>query len=127
MMPESTRVPNIKLVLVDDHAMFRESLATLLQTEPGFQVVGHFCSSSEVREILVPSGTDIVILDVDLGTERAIDFINVSQRWGYRGQDLILTGGASAAEAVQLVRAGVSGILHKHNAGDVLFRAIRQI
>jgi len=126
-MPNSARSSAIRLLLIDDHTMFRESLATLLQPEPGFEVAGHFRSSVEAREMLTGNLADIVLLDVELGNERAIDFIEASKRWGYRGQFLILTGGVSPSDAIQLIRVGVSGILHKHNASDVLFRGIRQI
>ena len=69
----------------------------------------------------------MVLLDVDLGTERALDFVIEAKQSGYQGQILVVTAGVSGQEAVQLVQAGVAGILHKHNSIEVLRDIIRQV
>ena len=117
----------INLLLVDDHAMFREGLARVLEREPGFAVVGQAGSSAEALRLLDTCRADIVLLDVDLGPERAVDFLTVARRAGFQGQVLVVTAGASDHEAVQLVQSGVAGILHKHHSTEILFQTIRQI
>ena len=69
----------------------------------------------------------MVLLDVDLGNARAIDFLSRARGLGFRGRVLIVTAGMSDQEAVQLIQAGVGGILHKHHSTDVLCGAIRQV
>ncbi len=126
-MPEST----VRLLLVDDHAMFRESLARMLEKEPGFEVVGQASSAADALEIVKaaapPAMPNMVLLDVDLGNSRAVDFLMRSRALGYRGRVLIVTAGMSDQEAVQLIQAGAGGILHKHHSTDVLCGAIRQV
>ncbi|MBZ5606774.1 MAG: response regulator transcription factor [Acidobacteriia bacterium] len=117
----------INLFLVDDHAMFREGLAQVLAKEPGFQVVGQSASSKEALGLLGRSGATIVLLDVDLGAERALDFVLEAKKKGFEGQILIVTAGVSGPEAVQLVQAGVAGILHKQHSTRELSNAIRQV
>jgi two-component system nitrate/nitrite response regulator NarL len=117
----------INLLLLDDHVMFREGLARALEKEPGFAVTGQAGSTAEALKLIKAGGTSMVLLDVDLGPERAIDFVIAARRSGFQGQFLIVTAGASAPEAIQLVQAGVSGILHKHNSTEVLVQTIRQI
>src|SRR5580704_17954323 len=117
----------INLFLVDDHVMFREGLARALEKEPGFNVVGQAGSSAEAVKLLDSSGANMVLLDVDLGPERAFDFMTVARRAGFQGQVLVVTAGASEHEAIQLVQAGISGILHKHNSTEILFQTIRQV
>jgi len=68
----------------------------------------------------------MILLDVDLGAERALDFIGAVRKQGFDGQILVVTGGVSNQEAVQLVQAGVAGIVHKHQSIDVLSAAVRQ-
>ena len=116
----------INLLLVDDHVMFREGLARVLEKESGFKVVGQAGSSAEAIRMLASSGANMVLLDVDLGPERAIDFMTAARRAGYQGHVLVVTAGASDHEAVQLVQSGISGILHKHNSTEILFQTIRQ-
>jgi two-component system nitrate/nitrite response regulator NarL len=69
----------------------------------------------------------MVLLDVDLGPERALDFILEAKRRGFSGQFLVVTAGVSGPEAVQLVQAGVAGILHKHHSTDALLQTIRRV
>jgi two-component system nitrate/nitrite response regulator NarL len=116
----------IRLVLVDDHALFREGLAGLLERESDLKVVGKCASAVEGLKLLQEQHPSIVLLDFDLGSERALDFINGARKQGFGGQILVLTAGVSDPEAVQLIQAGVAGILHKHNTPEALCEAIRQ-
>jgi two-component system nitrate/nitrite response regulator NarL len=118
---------DVRLILVDDHAMFREGLARMLEKDGGFGVVGQFASGAEALARLGPSGANLVLLDVDLGPERAVDFVLAARRGGYAGQILIVTAGVSDQEAVNLIQAGVAGIFHKHNTTEALCNAIRQV
>ena len=117
----------IDLLLVDDHVMFREGLARMFEKEPGFRVVGQAGSAAEAVPLLGSSGANIVLLDVDLGSDRALDFMEAARKAGYEGHVLVVTAGASDQEAVQLIQAGVSGILHKQNSTEILLDTIRQV
>lgn len=120
-------IEEIRLLLIDDHAMFRDGLARMLDREPGFTVVGQAGSATEGLAVLNSSQSNIVLLDVDLGAERALDFVKAARAAGFEGQILIVTAGMSDPEAVQLVQAGISGILHKHHSTDELCDTIRRI
>jgi two-component system nitrate/nitrite response regulator NarL len=117
----------IGLFLLDDHAMFREGLARVLEKEPDLKVVGQCASTAQALTLLPVSGASVVLLDVDLGPERALDFVIHAKRKGFAGQILVLTAGVSGPEAVQLVQAGVAGILHKHHSTSILCKTIRQV
>jgi two-component system nitrate/nitrite response regulator NarL len=117
----------IRILLIDDHAMFRDGLARVLDKEADFTVTEQVGSATEGLAILEASHANLVLLDVDLGAERALDFVRGARSGGFEGQILIVTAGMSDQEAVQLVQAGVSGIVHKHNSTDVLCGAIRKI
>lgn len=117
----------IRVLLVDDHAMFREGIARMLEREPGIEVVGQAASAADALELAVSSDANLVLLDVDLGTDRAMDFIAHSRNRGYTGRVLVVTAGISDREAVQLIQAGVGGILHKNHSTGELCGAIRQV
>ena len=124
---ETTGVTPINLLLVDDHAMFRQGLARVLEKEPEFNVVGQFATSSEALAALSESRATMVLLDVDLGRERGLYFVHEAKRRKFAGQILVVTAGISAQEAVQLVQSGVAGILHKHHSTEILCHAIRDV
>src|SRR3984893_19131357 len=113
----------IKVLLVDDHAMFREGLARMLATEQDLEVVGEVSSVKEALSVL-NTQTDVVLLDVDLGPERALAFVQRAKSAAFEGRILIVTAGISGRAAVQLVQAGVAGILHKNHSTKVLCGAI---
>jgi len=124
---EKTTAQTINVLLVDDHAMFREGLARTLEREADLKVVGQCSSAAEALAILSASGANMILLDVDLGPERALDFVMEAKKKGFAGQILVVTAGVSGQEAVQLIQAGVAGILHKQHSTDVLGKTIRRV
>jgi two-component system, NarL family, nitrate/nitrite response regulator NarL len=117
----------IRIMLVDDHVMFREGLARMLDKETDFAIAGQASSATGGLALLDPADANVVLLDVDLGTERALDFVKAARTGGFEGKILVVTAGMSDQEAVQLVQAGISGILHKHHSTDVLCDTIRRV
>lgn len=123
----SAALGNLGLFLIDDHVMFREGLAQLLAREPGFQIAGQSSSAVAALSLLPSTATDVILLDVDLGPERALDFVLEAKRLGLSCRILILTAGVSGQVAIQLVQAGIAGIVHKHNSTEMLCNTIRQV
>ncbi len=124
---DNTAAQTINLLLLDDHEMFRQGLARVLEKEPGLKVVAQCSSSAQALSVLKKSGATMVLLDVDLGPERALDFVTNAKKNGFDGQILVVTAGISGPQAVQLVQAGVAGILHKQHSTEKLCDAIRQV
>ena len=124
---DNTAAQTINLLLLDDHEMFRQGLARVLEKEPGLKVVAQCSTSAQALEVLKKSGANMVLLDVDLGPERALDFVTRAKKNGFEGQILVVTAGISGQQAVQLVQAGVAGILHKQRSTEALCDAIRQV
>ena len=106
--------------------MFREGLARTLEREPDFRVVAQCGSSAEALAVL-NRNVDIVLLDVDLGNERALGFVEEARKDYFEGQILVVTAGISGQEAVRLLQAGATGILHKRHSGQTLCEAIRKL
>jgi two-component system nitrate/nitrite response regulator NarL len=115
----------IHLLLVDDHTLFRESLARLLQSEPDFEVVAHCSSLAEAIHILKQGDTDIVLLDLDLGTEKGADLLDGIREIRFEGKILLVTAGVNEREMPSLIRKGVSGVFMKHNPPALLVQGIR--
>lgn len=119
--------PRVRIVLVDDHALFREGLTRLLGAEPDLDIVGHCATVEEALEILSAGPVDLVLLDVDLGAQRGSEFMTRARRAGFAGRVLVVTAGLTDAEAARFLREGASGIFLKHDSPAVLVRSIRQV
>lgn len=117
----------IRLLLIDDHVLFRESLARLFASEPDFLVVGQCARTAEVLEILAQSRVDVMLLDFNLGPERGTGLIPEARRAGFSGKILMVTAAMDDAEALSALQAGASGIFLKHNSPGTLTKAIRLV
>lgn len=125
-MPEAVE-QTIEILLVDDHALFRESVARLLSAEPGFKVVAHCGSIETALQTVRQRHVDVVLLDFDLGEREGTQFLRLAKQQGFGGKILIVTAGVVDSEAAELIRNGVSGIFMKHNSAALLAQGIRDV
>lgn len=116
----------IKLLLVDDHTLFREGLARLLEAEDGLRLAGHFASPAEALAADL-SSVDVVLLDFDLGETGGLRFLRESRDRGFAGRILMVTAGMSDADALRALQDGASGIFLKHNPPTSLVAAIHRV
>jgi two-component system, NarL family, nitrate/nitrite response regulator NarL len=117
---------NIRLLLVDDHALFRASLARLLQAESGFEVVADCSSCAEALRIIKSREIDVVLLDLDLGEERGESFLESLRAESFKGKVLLVTAGVSQRDVPGLIRKGISGVFMKHGYPAELTQGIRE-
>ena len=114
----------IRLVLLDDQALFRASLARLLASEPGIDLVGECGNSAEALEMLSASPVDIVLLDFDHATVDGGGFMSAARRNGYQGRFLIVAAAADARSSAIAIQLGASGVFLKSEPPDRLLQAI---
>ena len=117
----------IRILLVDDHSLFRESLSRLLQTEPDFRIVGTCASISETLAIAARELPDIILLDYDLGEEQGTGALEEIRKSGFQGRILMVTAGMSDAATVRVLEKGSEGIFLKHSSPAQLVEAIRKL
>jgi len=117
----------IRLLLVDDHTLFREGLARLLEAESGLRMVGHYSSTDEALASSELGAAQVILLDFDLGETRGLEFIREARERGFAGKILMVTAGMSSADALQTLKDGASGIFLKHNPPANLITAIHRV
>jgi DNA-binding NarL/FixJ family response regulator len=126
-MEAQTGSGRIRLLLLDDHILFRESLSRLLASEPDFEMTGHCGTSDEALAILRREPVDIVLLDFDLGDDHGSRFIAAARLIGFSGKILMVTAGMNATESSIALQMGASGIFLKHHSPATLAKAIRLV
>lgn len=117
----------IRILLIDDHTLFRESLVRLLQTEPGFQMVAHCATVTEGHQALTASTVDLILLDYDLGDELGSDLFTRLSIRGSSTRVIMVTAGMGATAILNAANAGVAGIVLKHSDPRYLIEAIRRV
>lgn len=116
----------IRVLLIDDHALFRESVAGVLAADPGL-AVEHCGNIQEALAKLAEHSFDLVLLDQDLGGERASQFLPVARQGGFEGRVLVVTAWVSETEARRLLHQGVAGIFFKQAPLADLIESIRAV
>jgi DNA-binding NarL/FixJ family response regulator len=115
----------IRILLVDDHSLFRESLGRLLEAEPDFQIVATCATAAEALDVL--DRVDVVLLDYDLGDEQGSSFLEEAKRRRFPGRILMVTAGMSDAGTLRSFESGASGIFLKHSPPAQLVEAIHKV
>lgn len=116
-----------RILLLDDHALFRESIARLLNSEPGFEVAAHCGTIEEALAILRNRPVDIVLLDFDLDDRDGREFLRLAKGHGFGGKVLVVTAGVDRVATSQLIRSGISGIFQKSDSAGLLAQGIREV
>ncbi|MEM6793043.1 MAG: response regulator transcription factor [Acidobacteriota bacterium] len=116
----------IKVLIADDHLLFRQGLRNLLELE-GLKVVGEASSGPETLEQARETSPDIVLLDVAMPGRGALETMQSLKDHDGRVKILMLTGHPEDHYAIRCLKAGADGYLTKDNASDQLVAAIRRV
>jgi|GEM_PF-168136 len=116
-----------RILLIDDHSLFREAIARLLGREPDFEIVGESATVDEGVAVLRNTQVDVVLLDINLGLQQGGAFLPLAREAGFQGKILVVTAGVSKLEAGRLVERGCAGIILKQERPEVLIERIRAI
>ncbi len=116
----------IRIVLLDDHLLFREGLSRLLAEEPDFDIIAQCATVAEgLQAIRCHPAPDLILLDFDLGELNAFEFLERAPSLGFSGKVVMVTAGMSPSDTVRALRAGAFGFFLKHAAPTDLVRSIR--
>jgi two-component system, NarL family, nitrate/nitrite response regulator NarL len=120
-------MPEIRILLVDDHSLFRESLGRLLESDPSVCVVGQCATVQEAADLLSQHPADVVLLDYDLGEESGFALFPELRRLKSEAKVLMVTAGLSDEATLRVMEAGAAGVFLKHSHPDRLVTALRQV
>jgi DNA-binding NarL/FixJ family response regulator len=120
-------VTQVRVMLVDDHALFREGLALLLKGRPNLQVVAEAATGEEALAQLESAHPDLVLLDLNLPGIGGVEACRLLKERAPELRVVILTMSDDLESIFEAVRAGACGYLLKDIASQNLLEAIDQI
>ncbi|WP_243056521.1 response regulator transcription factor [Nocardioides sp. SR21] len=122
-----TEIPQVRLVIVDDHPTFRIGMAALLSEIEGFEVIGEAASQEEAVRVVVESRPDVVIMDLDLGGGSGVDATRDILRGAPGTGILVVTMSGDDHAVFTAMRAGARGYLLKGAEPADIERSIRAV
>lgn len=117
----------IRILVVDDHVVVRKGLIAVLETEPGFEIVGEAGNGAEANQLACQLLPDVVLMDIIMPVMDGIEATRQIKRTCPVVNILILTSVSSNDKVLPALTAGAIGYLLKDSTPDDLIRAIRRV
>jgi len=117
----------IRIVVADDHPIFRDGLCKLLALEEDFEVVAQASDGRQVLDVLQQFEPDILLLDLKMPGLDGLATLQRLQAAKNKTRVIVLTASDDKNEFVQAMKLGTSGIVLKQTATDMLIKSIRKV
>ncbi|MGH9690636.1 MAG: response regulator [Candidatus Acidiferrales bacterium] len=117
----------VRILVADDHAIFRDGLRKLLEGADDVQIVGEASNGVECTKLLAKLKPDILLLDLrmpekdGLGVLEEVNFDSLPTRV------IVLTAAEDDRDVVRAMRLGARGVVLKQSASDLLLKSIRKV
>jgi len=117
----------IRIVVADDHPIFRDGLCKLLALEEDFEVVAQAQDGRQVLDVLQQFEPDILLLDLKMPGLDGLATLQRLQAAKNKTRVIVLTASDDKNEFVQAMKLGTSGIVLKQTATELLIKSIRKV
>jgi DNA-binding NarL/FixJ family response regulator len=118
---------SIRILIADDHTMFRKGLRSLLDAEPGFTVVGEAANGEEAVAASRSLQPDVMLLDMAMPGVSGMEALGELARAPCPMKTIVLTGAIEKAEIVRALQLGAAGVVLKSCAPELLFKSVRSV
>ncbi len=115
-----------RLLVIDDHPLFRKAVLQLVAMTGDFEVVGEASSGPEGLELAQSLQPDMILLDLNMRDMNGIEVLKVIKSWGLDARVVMLTVSDETADLVAALRAGADGYLLKEMEPEELLVKLKQ-
>jgi DNA-binding NarL/FixJ family response regulator len=116
-----------KIVVIDDHTLFRVGLVAILKKEPKFEVVGEYGSFTAVKPLIPALDAQVVLVDISLGKESGLEVAKYIKNVNPSLKVVILSSHKEEFYIVNALEAGVDGYIHKDSEPDELISGLHKV
>ena len=118
----------VRLVLADDHPIFREGLRKLLESEPEFVVVGEAANGVDAVQLVTTLKPDMLLLDLQMPGMTGLDVLRAIAASGPSScRVLLLTAAINRDQTIEALQLGARGVVPKESTTATLFKGIRVV
>jgi len=113
----------IRVIIADDHALFRQGLKSMLRLQPDVTVVAEVERASDLMPALEAGGCDVLLLDLQMERSALADIEALAERVAI----IVVTASERPDDALSAIRAGARGVVFKRFAIETLMTALRAV
>jgi two-component system, NarL family, nitrate/nitrite response regulator NarL len=117
----------IRVLVADDHTIFREGLRKLLDAENDVSIVGEASSGNEAIQLLTKLKPDILLLDLRMPDRDGLSVLEEVNFDSNPTRVIVLTATEDDREVVRAMRLGARGVVLKQSASELLLKSIRKV
>jgi two-component system nitrate/nitrite response regulator NarL len=117
----------IRILIADDHTIFREGLKTLISGQPDFKVVGEACDGSEVLKLVHKTQPEILLLDFLMPKASGMEVLQLLEESHSQVRTILLSGAIEGEDISRVFELGARGLVLKDSGTNMLFKSIRAV
>jgi DNA-binding NarL/FixJ family response regulator len=117
----------LRILVADDHLVYRIGIRSLLEAEMGFQVVGEAANSTDTIELYRKLRPDVLLLDLRMPHKGGIEAVRAIRGEFPEARVLVVTSYQTEEEVIQVLQAGALGYILKDLDGSMLMQAIQAV
>ena len=124
---DSRKPEGIRILIADDHPIFRDGLKRLLESERGFKVVGEACDGVEAVNLARQLKPEILLLDLAMPRRPGLEALRELSSDPASVRVILLTAAAEKDQIVEALQLGARGVVLKDSATQILLKSIRAV
>jgi DNA-binding NarL/FixJ family response regulator len=117
--------PCVRIVIADDHPIFRSGLRKLLESEPGLAIVGEASNGTDAVQLVEQHAPDLLLLDLAMPGLSGLEVLAAIH--GSHTRVIVLTAEIRQSALVKALQLGIRGIVLKESATQQLIHSIRRV
>ena len=124
---ENRRPQPVRILIADDHPIFRDGLKRLLESEGEFKVIGEACDGVEAVAMARQLIPEVMLLDLAMPRRQGLDTLRELSSDARSVRVILLTAAAEKEQIVEALQLGARGVVLKDSATQILLKSIRAV